>query len=210
MGGAKALLLWRLPDGRELPLAAVHAEQRLAHDSDVVLVVTRERIATLLRPWLPAGAEILVSAAADHLGPAGSIACAVRWLAEQPWWEPGPTAVAPGAESLVLITPVDCLPASAPVAAQLLAALAERPQANAARPRCGSRRGHPVALRAAALGPYGAGLAPPLRDRLRELGDQVIDVDVEDSAVLVDVDTPQDAAACGQAPVRFVPGSALA
>jgi molybdenum cofactor cytidylyltransferase len=116
LGGAKALLLWRLPDGRELPLAAVHAEQRLAHESDVVLVVARDRVAGYLRPWLPDGAELLVSTEDEGLGPAGSIACAVRWLAEQPWWRSGRGIAVPSGESLALITPVDCLPAAPPVA----------------------------------------------------------------------------------------------
>lgn len=208
LGGAKALLLWRLPDGRELPLAAVHAEQRLANESDVVVVVARQEVADHLRSWLPPDAQLLVSTEDARLGPAGSIACAARWLVEQPWWESGPVAGAGRIESLALITPVDCLPAAASVAAELIAALRRRPEACAARPRFGHRRGHPVALRPDALRPYGVGLVPTLRDRLRELGGQVIDLEVEDPAVLVDVDTPEDAEACGQAPVRFAPHGA--
>ncbi|MBW2523423.1 MAG: hypothetical protein JRI23_04585 [Deltaproteobacteria bacterium] len=58
-------------------------------------------------------------------------------------------------------------------------------------------------MRPSALDPYREGRAPPLRDRLRELGPSVVDVEVDDEAVLVDLDTPAAAAAQGMAPIHF-------
>lgn len=203
IGGAKALLRWRLDDGRELPLAAAHAEQRLAHESDAVGVVVRRHVADALRPWLPPGAEPVVSTEADELGPAGSICCAARWLVEIGWLGEGESPISPPGPRFGLITPVDCLPATGAVTERLLRELRWDANALAARPRCGGRRGHPVAVRPGLLEPYRRGEALPLRDRLRALGGRTIDVDVHDRSVLGDLDTDADVALAGQGPVRF-------
>jgi len=191
LGGPKALLAWPAESGRLIPLAAAHAARRLAAESDRVLVVTRADIAAALRRHAPGlRAELVISSAPDEAGPAGSIQAAVHHLGAVPG-TPGGAA----ADPLVLLTPVDCPPAKPATVQALLDAIGVRPELVAARPQHGPRRGHPVLLRLTALAPYGAGDPPPLRDRLRELGDQVADVAVADPAVLLDVNRPADLAA---------------
>lgn len=189
LGGPKALLAWPGPDGDQVPLAAAHAEQRLRSDSARVLVVTRAAVAAVLAGWLPPAAELVCSEAPDELGPAGSIAAAVS----------GRTL-----EGLVLITPVDAVPASAPTVSALLASFAADPECLAARPTHGGRGGHPVLLRAAALERYRVSDPPPLRDVMRSLGARRCDVSVADSTVLSDLDTLEDLAELGVGPPRFV------
>ncbi|MBI4704634.1 MAG: NTP transferase domain-containing protein [Deltaproteobacteria bacterium] len=193
LGGPKALLAWQVPaelGGAELPLAAAHAAARLASDSMAVLVVVRAYMAEPLGPWLPAGARLVVSGADEALGPAGSLAAAVR-------------AGLPA--ELVLITPVDCPPAAPGVVAGLRRRLAGDGRLYAARPRVGNRRGHPVLVRAALLGRYDSPDPPPLRELLAGLGERVADVSVDDPAVLADLDAPAELARWGQGAPRFFP-----
>ena len=180
LGGPKALLAWRHQD-ETIPLAMAHARVRIDAESARTLIVTRDDIAQRLAPHVGRvdGAELIVSHAPDEQGAAGSIAAAMAAL----------DAVD---DALFLLTPVDCPPASAATAQVLLARLRADEALLAARPQHGQRRGHPVALRAAALEPYGRGQTPPLRDRLRELGAAVADVPVDDARVLADIDTEQD------------------
>jgi CTP:molybdopterin cytidylyltransferase MocA len=177
MGGPKALLLVHDEHGEEAPLAVVHARARLASESERVIVVVRAEVAHVLRPLLPAGAEVVISTRPDDEGPAGSIVTAASRL--------------DGAEAL-LITPVDVRPARPETARALVAALASG-TAIAARPRHGGRRGHPVALRSEALAPYRAPAAPPpLRDVLRALGERCVDVVLDDADAMADFDAPAD------------------
>lgn len=208
LGGPKALLAWQLDDGSVMPLAAVHAVRRLAAESHRVHVVARPRVAAALCPWLPAGADAVSSSAPEALGPAGSIAAAV--MAAMPAGDRG-GASAPeheSSDSIVIVTPVDCVPASSDTVQRLVDALRKQEGALVARPRHGGRGGHPVALRSLVLERYRGPAPPPLRELIRRLGSGVVDVAVEDPGVLADIDTPYDLAACGQGPARFFPAAA--
>jgi CTP:molybdopterin cytidylyltransferase MocA len=166
MGGPKALLLW---DG--VPLAVAHARARQA-ECDQVVVVTRDPIARVLLRADPA-LSVVVSQEADELGPAGSIAAAVRAGAIE------------GVEQ-VLVTPVDVAPAATELVEVLFEALRK---GEASRPRLHGSPGHPVACAAALIRRSYAQEAAPLRDLLTSLGSRCIDVDVDDQDILVDFDT---------------------
>lgn len=157
-GGPKALVDWN-----GVPLAAAHALAR-AQDCGRAIVITRGSIARVLQRVSP-GIEIVESEEPDELGPAGSIAAAVK---------AGVTA------DQVLITPVDVPPASPHVVRALWAALEG---AQAARP---GKPGHPVACVWEVIEPY-RDRPRPLRDVLDEIG--CVEVEVEASA---DFDTPEE------------------
>jgi molybdenum cofactor cytidylyltransferase len=184
IGGPKALLAWTLlPQRWLLPLAAAHVEART--ESDRVIVVVRRDVAALLAKHAavsfakPGRGELCVSEAADALGPAGSIAAAM-------------TTCAIADDAIVLVTPVDCPPASSSTVAALLAALSADPSVAAAKPRHRGRNrrersGHPVALRARLLASYRGATDPvPLRDVLGAVEARFVDVD--DPAVATDID----------------------
>ena len=192
LGGPKALLVWQLDDGRELPLAAAHAVVRLAAESTRVLMVVREPVAAILETWLPPGAELVCSRAAEELGPAGSLAAAAVALGELAFEQP------------ILVTPVDCPPVPAPTVAALIATLVADAATRAVRPRYQGRGGHPVALRAAALAPYRSAEPPILRQLLAGLGPGLVELAVEDSAVRYDLDRPDDLRVLARAEPRFV------
>lgn len=203
LGGPKALLLWPAAKSaepparagrRELPLAIVHAEARLASESERVLVVARGPVVRALLGHVRPGLDLLVSDMPDDLGPAGSIAFAAKRL---------------GDADIALITPVDTPPARPETTARLLAQLASRPDLLAVRPRAGGRSGHPVLVRAAALEPYRAPSPPVLRDYLRSLGPRCVEVDVDDPAVRIDLNTPADVMGLLGAPPRFAALDAL-
>lgn len=182
LGGPKALLAWPSGKGgdRPLPLAIAHAEERLAAESERVLVVTRKPTMVSLLGYVRPGIDLLASDAADELGPAGSLAFAVPRLGEI---------------DIVVVTPVDTPPAKADTVARLIAALEADPTRLAARPVCRGRAGHPVALRPAGLARYvaaGGPSPPPLRDHLQTLGAACAAVDVIDPTVLLDLNTPAE------------------
>ena len=182
LGGPKALLCWPLlPQKWLVPLGVAHVEAR--RESARVVVVTRADVADVLREvspttFAPAGrGRLVVSAAADELGPAGSLAA----------------AVAAGLEGdVVLVTPVDCPPARDSTVRALLDALESNGDALAAKPRYEGRGGHPVALRARALTRYRDVDPPPLRDHLRTFGERLLEVPVSDETVRLDIDEPAD------------------
>jgi len=190
LGGPKALLVFPgAPGARPLPLAIAHAEARLAAESSRVVVVARKPIVQALIAFVRPGLDLVVSDAAEELGPAGSIATAVTRL---------------DADDRVIVCPVDTLPARAATVAALLAGLGEAGAPPlATRPRHGGRTGHPIAIQAKALDRYRSPTPPPLRDHLHGLGDAVRDIDVDDPDVLVDIDTPADAMRRLRAPLTF-------
>ena len=191
LGGPKALLAWPAPagKGKELPLAVVHAETRLAAESARVLLVTRRPMMMSLLGHVRPGIDLLASDAADELGPAGSLAYAASRLGD--------------AEG-VIVTPVDTPPARAETVARLLDRLDAEPALLAARPVYKGRAGHPVALRRAALARYQEPSPPPLRDHLKAMGAACADVDVPDTMVLVDLNTPADVMGLLKALPRFL------
>lgn len=173
LGGPKALLRWSVDD-EEVPLALAHA--RVWAFCTRVLVVTRSDIADVLRAHTASfPAELVVSTAADALGPAGSLATAAQ-------------VVDDGA--LMLMTPVDCPPVREDTVRALLTA-AHDDRVVAARPRCGARRGHPVVLKPVVWQRYRHD-ALPLRDVLQTLDHGVVEVEVSDEGVLRDIDRPGD------------------
>ncbi len=189
MGGPKALLAWPSPAADAVPLAAAHAIVRLNAESQRVVIVTRSDIAPRLQSWLPPGAQLCVSTAADELGPAGSIAAAARLRQCR--------------RGTVLITPVDCPPVSRWCVAVLVARLARERRTAAVRPLFDGRRGHPVALRAAVLERYRRRHPPPLRELLRFYRSRTVDVPVTEAGVLLDVNTPAQLSGCGVKALRF-------
>lgn len=189
LGGPKALLAWPSGKGKEVPIAIAHAEARLAAESAHVLVVTRKGMMKPLLGHVRPGLDLLVSEAPDELGPAGSLAVAALRL---------------GDAEVVIVTPVDSPPAKADTIAKLLGRLAADPALLAARPSYKGRAGHPVALRRAALMRYAEESPPPLRDHLRAMGAAVADVDVNDTAVLIDLNTPADVMGLLRTLPRFI------
>jgi CTP:molybdopterin cytidylyltransferase MocA len=178
MGGPKALLLL---DGR--PLAARHADVAIDAGFGCVVVV-RADVARILRPHLRASCVVVSSSAPDELGPAGSIHAAVA-------------ADAIDGDGIVLIGPVDQVPPPTEVLDALLAAF--EPELDAVR----FTRGHPVAIRAAALvAAYRetSGVAP-LRDVLATLRCRLLPVPT--GWVPHDLDAPEDVLRVTGAPPSF-------
>ncbi|HVY49900.1 MAG TPA: NTP transferase domain-containing protein [Minicystis sp.] len=194
LGGPKALLAW--PEagsrpGREVPLAIAHAEARLAAESERVLLVVRQPVATALLGYVRPGIDLLVSHADDEDGPAGSLAAAAERL---------PTA----GDALVIVTPVDTPPAAPGIVAALVARLASDPELLAARPLYEGRFGHPVVVRAPLLARFRVKKPPPLREVLGEIGPLAAAVPVDDARVRADLDTPADVVRATGAAPKFV------
>lgn len=169
MGTPKALLPWG-----DRPLALAHAEAARAAGCARVCVVVREAVARVLPP-APEGVRWCVSREDPALGPAGSIRAALREEISA---------------DRIALSPVDLDPEAWRCLPMLSNALGDK--GIAAKPAYGSRRGHPVLVRAEALAPYRLGEAPPLRALLAALGPRVIVVPVDLPAVLGDLDTPED------------------
>jgi CTP:molybdopterin cytidylyltransferase MocA len=174
MGQPKALLAWG-----DRSLAAAHARAALDAGAAAVTVVVRASIREQIQ-GLPAQARLCVSAEPEALGAAGSIVAALR--------------DAPIERAWFAICPVDVDPDAWRALATLTDAVDHR---HAARPMIDGRRGHPVLVRRSALGPYLAPTPtpPPLREHLRALAAQVIDVPVDVRATLSNMDTPAQLAA---------------
>jgi CTP:molybdopterin cytidylyltransferase MocA len=108
-----------------------------------------------------------------------------------------------GDADIVVVTPVDTPPAKAETVRALVAALEANPALLAVRPTYLGRGGHPVVLRRAALARYAEPAPPTLREHLRALGNACASVDVDDAAILLDLDTPADVQSALGAPPRF-------
>ena len=192
MGRPKAALLWPSgsPGGRR-PLAIHQAEERLSAESRSALVVVRTELIPALLAYLRPGIDLLASHGPVAQGPAVSLAVAVPRL--------------PEAEFVVLV-PVDIPPPRPETLARLLDELAGHPDALAARPTCRGRPGHPVVVRPGALAPYTRPKPPSLRDFIKSLGAQLLEVEVGDPNVIVDISTPADVVGLlGEGP-KFLPG----
>ena len=180
MGGSKVRLLVG-----GTPLVFLHARRaREAGCTRVVAVVRPED-----RAWVSREMETVVSTARDQ---AGSLALGVRALRDL----------------LVLLIPVDTLPASLVTIAELAGALgADSPDTLAASPVYEGRGGHPVLLRSGVLDPYRVeGATPPLHDVLRALAHRRVRVVVDDPVVASDLNTPDDLMALTRVtPSFFIP-----
>lgn len=170
MGGPKARLLLH---GR--PLVGLHVERLREAGCAPVLVVARpEDVA-----WLAAlGVAAVASTAPDM---AGSLRLGLEALT--------------GAD-LVVVTPVDVLPATV----ETVRALARACVGEACVPVAGGRTGHPVVVRCQAVLRRPPG---PLREVLSALGPACARLEVPPAEVGGDLDTPEAwTAATGEAP-RF-------
>jgi CTP:molybdopterin cytidylyltransferase MocA len=172
MGGPKALLVVPVftprGEGAE-PLARAHLWRMRDVGCTDVILVTRPELAA----HFEGDASVVISEAPD---PAGSLALALRRAAAAP-------------DDILLITPVDAWPACEQTTRALLAAV--HAGASAAIPAHQGRGGHPVAMRASVL--EGFVEAPrPLRDVLAALGPARARVEVDDPAICIDLDTPED------------------
>lgn len=167
MGQPKALLPWG-----GVALAFAHAVAAKVQGCGVVRVVLREAVARQL-PAPPEGVRWCISHEDEALGPAASLAVAVREGLD---------------DGFVAVSPVDLDPAAWRCLPVLVAAVTEG--VDAAKPLYEGRRGHPVVLRAAVLAGYARGDVTPLRDVLRALGSRVVAVSVDVPEVLGDFDTP--------------------
>ncbi len=180
MGGRKVRLLVG-----GLPLLLAHIGAARAAGCARVLVVAHPDD----EAWASTEAECVVSTEPEQ---SGSLALGVRRLEAPP-------------DALVLITPVDTLPASPTTVARLTLALTG--PVRAATPRSAGRGGHPVLLFSRVLDPYRhPPPCPPLREVLAALGPLRVRVDVDDPNVGIDLDEPADAARITGAPPRFFVG----
>lgn len=181
MGGPKALVAIRWGDNSgELPLAVAHAKAHLDQGAERVIVVTRVEVARVLSRFAQRGLDIVVSHQPEHLGPAGSIRCALDLLP-------------PDAPEWLFVVPVDMPPISTAIRGELLRAATTEPAPDAVRPTYEGARGHPVLIRRGALERLLAEGGPPnLRELLRDLGDRAVDVPVVDRRAVVDLDEPKD------------------
>jgi CTP:molybdopterin cytidylyltransferase MocA len=191
MGGPKALLAVRWGEGSgELPLAIAHAKAHLDGGAERIVVVARAEVARTLSRFAQRGLDIVVSSQAEALGPAGSIRCALTLLELDP-------------DAWVLIVPVDMPPISISIRRELLGAAARSPAPAAVRPVFEGKRGHPILVRRRHLEPFLDASPPSLRDVLAALGDQVVDVAVDDRRAITDFATPADVQEFYGRPARF-------
>ena len=188
MGGSKARLII---DGE--PLAKLHAKRAREAGCDEVILVTRPEVAPLFAPPFFRGFRVTTSTASD---PSGSLAVALR----EAGLTRGTLDRGTRGDALVLVTPIDALPARVETIALLFAAV--RGGLDAATPRHGGKGGHPIVARAHVL-VDAAESALPLRDVLAALGVKRLRVDVVDPAIGTDLDTPADVLAHTGAPPRF-------
>ena len=170
VGGPKALLLHR---GEPLVL---HHVRRLL-EAGCTEIVVAARAGTIASVALPDGARYALSDAPD---PSGSLAIALAAVGSLP------------SNEIVLVTPVDLLPAEAPTIATLTRAIDAG--ALAASPVFEGHGGHPALLRASVLEPRRElATAPTLHETLVFLGDSRSRVDVDDANVVASIDSPADA-----------------
>lgn len=161
MGGPKASL--RI--GGRL-LAELHAERLLEAGCRSVVVVTRPELLPLFSH------DSVTIIGANTASPADSLALAIEQL--------GP------AQSLVVVTPVDLLPASVVTIRRLVSAV--QGDVLAASPTYRGQGGHPVVVSSSVL----RGGPTPLRDRLQALGARRLRLEVDEPAILGDFDVPTD------------------
>lgn len=172
-GGDK--LSARLPDGRLLAVAAAEA---MAGAAERYLVVTRPGREELVAALRERGWQAVITPRAE-LGMGASLAAAVAASADADGW-------------LVALADMPLI-RSATVAA---VANALRARAMLAAPVYHGRRGHPVGF-SAQLRPQLLALDADVgaREILRSAGNRLVNIEVDDSGILIDIDLPQDLAA---------------
>lgn len=184
MGGPKALL--RI-DGA--PLAVHHARRLLeAGCLRVLVVVPPEACEALSKAFVSlAEPERIELVPAITTSPAESLEAAFLFL------ERLSTAELGAEHTLLVVTPVDLLPAETATIRSLVTAIQEsRGALDAATPKLGERGGHPVVARLRVLRTSPAHGPTPLRDRLAALGSRRVRIAVNDPNVIGDFDVPGD------------------
>jgi molybdenum cofactor cytidylyltransferase len=168
MGGPKALLV---VDGQ--PLICAHVQRLREVFCRPIIVVTRPDVAAALGE-IPGVQSI--SAETDSM--AASLSVALRSLPLQ-------------RNRIVMVGPVDMLPARRSTLALLMAA-ATAEDTLVATPSHNSRSGHPIAIREELLQAFCKGYVGTLRDIVRSAGSKRRRVEVDDAAVTSDLNTPAD------------------
>ena len=95
----------------------------------------------------------------------------------------------------IIVTPVDVIPAHVETIRALVRALEGH---DAVTPRFRGRGGHPVVIRRAAIE-----IGKPLNGVLERLGERRKWIEIEDAAVVTDLDTPDDVVRATGSPPRF-------
>jgi CTP:molybdopterin cytidylyltransferase MocA len=174
MGGPKALLV---VDGK--PLVRAHVERLLEAGCRPMVVVRRgmaENVRAVLRA--ASGARIVAS---DTSSMAASLVVGLRHAA-------------PTAGSAIVVSTVDCLPVRHSTLCALLHAVLAN-GAQVATPCYQGRGGHPVVARESLLQLFLRGYPGTLRDIIRAAETRRVRLEVDDPAVVADLDTPDDLAA---------------
>jgi CTP:molybdopterin cytidylyltransferase MocA len=175
MGGPKARLVVR---GE--PLAKTHAARLREAGCDAVVMVVREEDVDVV----PADAVVAVSSAPD---PAGSLLAGLKLV--------------PAGEGVLVVTPIDVLPARLETIRVLVGAL--EGDVVAATPTYDKRGGHPVVCRREVLDHLSSDGS--LREVLAALGPRRVRVATDDPAVLAELDVPDDVIAHTGSPPAFTP-----
>ena len=186
-----------------IELAAGHG-RRLGGRKSRLVIAGDPLVLHHVRAFAAAGARAIVVAHPEDVALVDSTAKVVVSEEEQ---QSGSLSIGvralPSDADVVFITPVDALPATVATFAALASALTSSGTI-AATPIFQGRRGHPVAVRRSALGPYEAGSTPPpLRDWLASLGAARMEVSVDDPNVVTDLDDAVRVIAATGAPPRF-------
>jgi CTP:molybdopterin cytidylyltransferase MocA len=108
----------------------------------------------------------------------------------------------PKRETIVVITPVDALPAEEATLGRLAKALEEDVLIVAATPTFGGRGGHPVVIRRSALDALRGG--GTLHELLTNLGERRLRIEVDDPATTTDLDEPAQVIALTGKPPAFL------
>jgi CTP:molybdopterin cytidylyltransferase MocA len=103
-------------------------------------------------------------------------------------------SLAPRPDRIVIVAPIDTLPARGSTLQALLTA-ATGDGVRVATPQYRGQSGHPVAIREDLLQVFREGYAGTLRDLVRSAGAQRRRLEVDDATVSVDLNTPADLAA---------------
>lgn len=185
-----------------LVILAAGASARLGEPKVLARIAGR----MVLEHLLAAGADLddtapLVVTGADHDAIAAAVPAGVELLRNERWAD-GRTggvlrAAARRAGRDLVLAPADVPLVSRAVFGALADAweAAGSPARGWLAPRAGDRHGHPIVVGRALLADLAeAGAGSPLR-RLRAAADPLLDVPVDDPAVLDDLDTPADLAA---------------
>jgi CTP:molybdopterin cytidylyltransferase MocA len=178
MGAPKALL-----ELGGTSLAEQHVSRLVEAGCSKVVVVVRPDQADEVRRLLDKYPEVEIEAATTNAQSA-SLAAGLRRTHH----------------GVIIITPVDLLPARLATYQRLLGSL--KPETLAVTPVHAGRGGHPVIVRRALLGSF-AEAPRPLREVLAEAGTARLRVEVDDPNVLGDFDTPADLPAIPAESAKF-------